>query len=138
MYIIKRPPTNPFQYGLDHFTRKQSEMIGLLLEKVHDSDLDIFKFFDFYGVFVFQRDHQVANVTESMSEEEIDSWLYELVENDSKIKEIKQRFHKKYCLDRRPREQFEEGPEDEYDRLMKMEGVSEALLAIYEARFFKK
>ncbi len=159
VYIIKRPPTSPFQYGLDHFTRKQSKMIGLLLDKVSESDLDIFKFFDFYGVFAYQcslfgvptpltpeekaKIDSVLYFSSSSSDhieldEETLAWIDELIEKDSKLKETMQRFDKKYCPNRPPRNFFDTGPRDEYERLIAMEGVKEALLAIYEARFFKK
>lgn len=154
--IIKRPPTNPFQYGLDHFTRKQSKMIGLLLDKVSESDLDIFKFFDFYGVFAYQcslfgvptpltpeEEAQIDSVPSSSThhtelDEETLAWIDELIEKHSKVKEMAERFDKKYCPNRPPRNLFDYGPRDEYERLIRMEGVKEALIAIYEARFFKK
>jgi hypothetical protein len=159
VYIIKRPPTDPFQYGLDHFTRKQSKMIGLLLDKMSESDLDIFKFFDFYGVFAYQcslfgppspltpeEEAQISSVSCFSSpssdhtelDEETLAWIDEMIEKHSKATEMMKRFDKKYCPNRPPRNFFDTGPRDEYERLITMEGVKEALVAIYEARFFKK
>lgn len=139
LYIIQKHPSSPFGYNFDHFTRKQCKLIGKLLDKINDNDLDIDKFFDLYGIYAYERKiKDVPMVNISSSEDlDVDEFIRELLERENPILEQKKKFHKKYCLDRRHIPLFEEGPENEYERILNLEGVSDALYAIYEIRFFK-
>jgi hypothetical protein len=53
--FVVKPPEGPYGYNFDHFNRKQCDVLSELLDKIHDSDLDIFKFFTLYGIYSYEQ-----------------------------------------------------------------------------------
>lgn len=126
--LVLPPPDEPYGFGFDHFNRKQFRVIAKLLDKIHDADLDIDKFFSLYGLYAYYKNQKHA--VDLYMDSDICQWVYDDIELSEWMENYKKHFHQKFCVSHSQEE-------NEYDRILKMEGVEKALDKIYQRRWYK-
>ena len=135
-YVIQPPPDDVFAYDFHHFNSKQIKLMRKKLKHISEQDLSVQKIFDLYGIYAFDQMKISEKIPDHYSEE---AKVEVIIENHCASHEYSQKFHIIYKSDYLNSENYISCVNDthEFNRVMKLEGVSEALAAIYKARWFK-
>lgn len=136
-WIVYRPPTDLFGYDFHHFNPEQLKIMRENLKHISDKDLSLQKLFDLYAIYSFDRMKREEKIPDHDTDE---AFIEILVENFCASYPFQEMFHKKYMHDNQNKDDcyYIWSSVGEYKRMMKLQGVSEALDTIYMARCYQK